>query len=190
MVPRKLGFNVYQVGTIVALVSITSFFAALILVYLLSFQQMPVVRHVHVPLTLWASTVVLLASSATLEGARCSLRRGRVEEYRTRARITMLLGWLFLALQTISLVQLLDAGVYMGSNPRGSVYYVFTAIHAVHLLGGLVWLYYLLRRLKSVRPDVEQDLRRQRSVNGAGVLYWHFIGLLWIILFALLLIWS
>ena len=190
MVPRRLGFNIYQVGTAVALLSITSFFVALILVYLFSFQQIPMVRHVRIPWTLWASTGVLVASSITLEAARYSLRRGRVEDYRSRIQLTGGLGLLFLLLQTASLIELLNAGVYMASNPRGSVYYVFTAIHGAHLLGGLFWLTYLLKRLRTVRPLIEQDLRRQRNVNGAGVLYWHFIGVLWIVLFALLLRWS
>ncbi len=190
MVPRRLGFNVYQVGTLVALLSITSFFVALILVYLLSFRQIPLSRHVHVPWTLWASTAVLLVSSLTLESARYALRRGRVPEYGGRMQLTMALGLLFLVLQTVSLIELLQQGVYMGNNPRGSVYYVFTAIHGVHLLGGLFWLIYLLRKLRTVRPDIEQDLRRQRNANGAGVLYWHFISVLWIVLFALLLLWS
>ena len=64
------------------------------------------------------------------------------------------------------------------------------SIPRFHLIGGILWLVYLARRLHRVRPDVEQDLRGQRYATGAAALYWHFIGVLWVILFGLLLAWS
>lgn len=190
MVPRRFTFNVYQVGTAVALVSITSFFVALILVYLFTFRQMEAESHIHVPWTLWASTLVLAISSAALERARFALRRGMVSGYKSGLTVTMAIGVVFLVLQMFSLKELMDEGVYMKTNPHGSVFYVFTSIHGAHLIGGLAWLWYLIRRLHRVRPDVEHDLRHQRYATGAASLYWHFIGVLWLILFVLLLAWS
>jgi cytochrome c oxidase subunit III len=143
------------------------------------------------PLTLpsivFVNTAILLASSVTLEVAR-----HRVAEYarnKTSDRGaslfwlsgTLALGLLFVGGQYIAWRQLRAEGLYLASNPNSSFFYVLTAMHALHVLGGLVGLgrvTYLVRQpLFSMR----------RSTMDATSYYWHFMGVLW--LYVLIVMW-
>src|SRR6266540_3239141 len=81
--------------------------------------------------------------------------------------------------------QLVRQGVYVASNPHSSFFYLLTAAHGVHLLGGLATLAYLsLRR----RASEDNPLALAKSLAGADAvtLYWHFMDFLWLYLFVLL----
>src|SRR6185295_19563134 len=98
---------------------------------------------------------------------------------------TVVLGVGFLVSQLIAWRQLAKQGVYIASNPHSSFFYLFTAAHAIHLLGGLLALVYLaLRRRASRRSEIA--LTRARASADAVTLYWHFRDFLWIYLFVLL----
>jgi cytochrome c oxidase subunit 3 len=93
--------------------------------------------------------------------------------------ITLFLGALFVAGQYVAWLQLRAQGLYLATNPSSSFFYLMTVTHALHVLGGLGGLTYVLIRLhKSV-------LRRSQLVATAR--YWHFMGILW--LYLLLLLW-
>lgn len=187
---RYFSFSMSQLGVAVGLLSITAFFTALILVYALIFSAQTRVQRVIIPWSLWLSTGLLLASSITLEAARYSLRRAKLPHYQTRVLVTTVLGGGFLASQVYSWWNLAEQGVYMRSNPHGSVFYVFTGAHGLHLFSGLLCMLYLLHRSRLLTDDAEQDLRRHRKTAAAVALYWHFMDLLWIVLFTLLYVWS
>lgn len=187
---RYISFSLNQLGVAVGLLSITAFFTALILVYALLFSAQTRTERVSIPWSLWLSTGLLLASSMTLEMARYSLRRAKLVEYQGRVLATTLLGAGFLASQIYSWWNLAEQGVYMRSNPHGSVFYVFTGAHGLHLFSGLLCVLYLLHRSRLLTEDAEQDLRRHRKTAGAVALYWHFMDVLWIVLFTLLCVWN
>jgi cytochrome c oxidase subunit 3 len=69
-------------------------------------------------------------------------------------------------------------GLYLATNPNSSFFYVLTAIHGLHVLGGLAGL------LRVIRKFAQSTLRR--STLAATSYYWHFMGVLWIYLFVLL----
>ena len=136
------------------------------------------------PSILYLNTLVLLASSITLE-----LGRRRVAAYMGAPRstaqhpsrwlyVTFSLGLLFVAGQYIAWRQLSAQGLYLATNPSSSFFYVFTAGHALHVLGGLGGLTRVIRKLNRV------DLRR--STLDATARYWHFMGVLWVYLLVLL----
>ena len=77
----------------------------------------------------------------------------------------------------------------MAANPYNSFFYLFTAAHGVHLLGGLCALTYLLVRTRKARNTIEGELRRVGAAD-AVTIYWHFMDVLWIALFSLLLFWK
>lgn len=130
------------------------------------------------PRVLWASTAAILGSSLVLEGARRNLRRGRFVTFRRGFRISALLGGLFLGCQLLAWRALASQGVYLSTNPHASYFYLLTATHAVHLLGGLTWLGALVGAVERIRqlPARVDDF----------ALYWHFLALLWVYLFAVL----
>ncbi len=136
------------------------------------------------PPILYFNTLLLVVSSGTLEVAR-----RRVEKYMTGLRlssehparwlyITLGLGLLFVVGQYIAWRQLSAQGLYLATNPSSSFFYLLTAVHAIHVLGGLGALFYVISKLNKTA------LRRNTIV--ATSRYWHFMGVLWIYLIVLL----
>ena len=105
--------------------------------------------------------------------------KGTVENPGRWLYITLGLGLLFVVGQYVAWLQLSAQGVFLATNPSSSFFYVLTAAHALHVVGGLSGMFYVIRQLhKSV-------LRRSSLV--AVSRYWHFMGGLWVYL--LLLLW-
>jgi cytochrome c oxidase subunit 3 len=145
-------------------------------------------RHFALPWVLYIDTAILLASSCTLE-----LARKRVSAYvhGTQARhssaslwlwLTLALGLLFVGGQYIAWLQLRSEGLYLASNPSSSFFYLFTAAHALHVLGGLAGLLLVIWRFHKRIPTL------QVSTLSTVSYYWHFMDVLWIYL--LLLLWT
>src|SRR5262249_4478583 len=100
------------------------------------------------PPVLWANTLALLLSSATLEVGRRRLRGWDLRAAQAWVLATGALGALFVAGQVVGWRQLAQRGVFLSSNPHSSFFYVLTGVHAVHLLGGLAWFAVVARRLR------------------------------------------
>lgn len=141
-------------------------------------------HHLTLPPILYWNTLVLLASSATLE-----IARRRVAVFMGGPRtfdlnparwlyITAFLGVLFVVGQYMAWLQLRSEGLYLATNPNSSFFYLLTAIHALHVLGGLIGLAYVLRKL--------QRVVLRRSTLDSFAYYWHFMGILWVYLLVLL----
>jgi cytochrome c oxidase subunit 3 len=142
-------------------------------------------RHFTLPSILYFNSTLLLASSVTLEVSRrrvAVFMGGLKNQAESPARwlyITLSLGLLFVAGQYVAWHQLRTQGVFLGTNPSSSFFYVLTAAHALHVLGGLSGIVYVIRKLgKSVL---------RRSTLDATARYWHFMDALW--LYLLLLLW-
>jgi heme/copper-type cytochrome/quinol oxidase subunit 3 len=189
---RDLQFspNLYQVGITVGLFSISAFFIALILAYSFRIEASGSWQRFHVPSFLWLSTVLLGISSWLLEAGRYALRRAHILIYRGRLLAAIFLGCMFLALQVTAGVNLFHQGVTTEANPHGSAFYVFMGIHGIHLTVGLCWLEYLHLRSGRLVNATENDLRKHRAVASVAATYWHFMGILWGVLFFFLLRWS
>jgi len=144
---------------------------------------------------LFFNTAVLLISSFTVEkGRRQVFEQAVVEpitalpgiaadrEWRVPwVAVTGLLGLTFLAGQALAWRQLTTHGYLLASNPANSFFYLLTGLHAVHLLGGVLALAYALLSGFLPRP-----LERRRVIVDVAAWYWHFMGLLWIYVFAVL----
>ena len=137
------------------------------------------------PSILYFNTLLLLASSVTLEVSRrrvAALMGGLKSQGGSPARwlyITLFLGLLFVGGQYVAWSQLRAEGLYLATNPSSSFFYLLTDINALHVLGGLGGLIYVIRRLS------KSALLRSQLVATAR--YWHFMGILW--LYLLLLLW-
>jgi len=137
------------------------------------------------PSILYFNTLLLIASSITLEIARRrvgTFMGGLKSQIEIPARwlyITLSLGLLFVAGQYVAWSQLRAEGLYLATNPSSSFFYLLTVTHALHVLGGLGGLIYIIRKLS------KSTLRRSQLVATAR--YWHFMGILW--LYLLLLLW-
>ena len=169
----------------VVLASITMSFAAFTSALIVRQGSATDWRHLILPEILYLNTLVLFASSIALEVARRRVGMfmgGRRDQVTSPARwlyITLLLGLLFVAGQYVAWLQLRSQGLYLATNPNSSFFYVLTAMHALHISGGLGGLVRVVHRLhKSIL---------RKSTLDATAHYWHFMDALWVYL--LLLLW-
>jgi cytochrome c oxidase subunit 3 len=145
-------------------------------------------RHFTLPPILLLNTAILLASGVTLEFARkrvAAFTHGLAPTRSTSLlwlRVTLGLGLLFVAGQYVAWLQLKAQGLYLATNPASSFFYLFTAVHAIHVIGGLTGLLLVIWRLSRPVPTLRV------STLSTVAYYWHFMGLLWIYL--LLLLWT
>lgn len=183
----------YRIGMWVALCSITMLFTALTSAYIVRSRLNTANdwQPIGVPQMLWLSTSLILLSSATFEAARRYLRRGEEERYQLWLLATVLLGLGFLVTQWLAWRELVAQGIYLTSNPHSSFFYLLTAVHALHLLGGIMMLTYLLWRAwgRHRSSGGAQAMARRQDSAGAVALYWHFMDGLWVYLFLLLFLW-
>ena len=143
-------------------------------------------RHFTLPSILYLNTLVLLASSVTLE-----FSRKRVAAFMAAGRVglanpapwlyvTLSLGLAFVVGQYMAWRQLSAQGLFLATNPSSSFFYVFTAAHALHLIGGLGGIVRVIAKFNNA------SLRR--ATLDATSHYWHFMDVLWVYL--LLLLWT
>jgi cytochrome c oxidase subunit 3 len=178
----------YRIGTWVALASITMLFTGLSSAYIVRAASAQDWRPLAMPRILWLSTALILLSSGTLEAARRKLKQLIAGGYTRWLSVTALLGVGFLGSQLFAWRQLARQGVYIASNPHSSFFYLLTAMHGLHLLGGLLAVIYLLVRTRQKRNDVAAEARRVASADAVAI-YWHYMDGLWIYLFVLLFVW-
>jgi len=145
-------------------------------------------RHFTLPPVLYLNTLVIIASTVTLELARrriATFMGGPKNKDNDQANpaqwlyVTLFLGLLFVAGQTFAWMQLRSQGFGLASNVSYSFFYVLTVAHALHVFGGLGGLVRVIGKLHY------SALRR--STLDATSRYWHFMGVLW--LYLLLLLW-
>jgi cytochrome c oxidase subunit 3 len=184
------GPSMGMLGMFATMFSITALFATIVIAYVVRSQSRSHWQPIHVPRLLWWSTALIVISSATLEMGRRALARYRARTYARWLTMTFFLGLGFLLLQALSIRQMVDQGVYLRQNPHSSLLYVITAVHGVHLFGGVLALFYLIYRVSLRTNDVRADLRAQRGSVAVGTVYWHYLTVLWVALFLLLLLWK
>jgi len=172
--------NRYYTGITLGIVSILMFFMALASAFLVRRGTSGDWIPVHLPAVLWLNTLALVVSSFTLERARRSLSRLDLSGFRKLWTVTTALGALFLIGQLVAWRQLVVQGVFMASNPASSFFYIFTAAHGLHLLGGVAaLLYVLVRKFDNARIALP-------TAAEIASYYWHFMDGLWVFLLALL----
>jgi len=181
----RVSGRTYQLGMWFALTGIVMLFAG--------FTSAMVVRRgmsfdwvaIALPRVLWVNTALLLASSLTLEFSRHALTRHAAANFLRWLAATVVLGAGFLAGQFVAWRELAARGVYLATNPSGSFFYVLTAAHALHLLGGIVALGYVVLHAGRMARG-----RERRTALDVTAIYWHFMDALWIYIFFLLSRWA
>lgn len=170
----------YSTAIVLAMVSILMFFMAMVAAFIVLRATSSMWVNFHVPAILWANTAVLLVSSVTMELAKKRLSESDARGFQKLWWVTTGLGFLFLAGQLVAWRLLVAEGIYVASTLASSFFYVFTAAHGMHLLGGLCALVYV-----AVRKF--DPARLPRAVVAEVVsYYWHFMDGLWLFLLALL----
>jgi cytochrome c oxidase subunit 3 len=158
---------------------ITSFFALMVSAYSLRMELGD-----WVPLTepqlLWTNTAVLILASIAFQWTRNAASVGNTQRLKPGLLVAGLLTSAFLIGQYIAWQQLNASGHYLTSNPADAFFFLLTGVHALHILGGMyVWARSTVR-VFSGNDKIEESVQ-------LCTVYWHFLLVVWIVLFGLLL---
>ena len=175
--PAKIGLGVF-------LAVVGSLFALFISAYSMRMNMVDW-RTLPMPRLLWFNTAVLVLSSVALQWAHVAARRNDIDGVIVglcaggASAVTFLIG------QLLAWRELSVAGYFLASNPANSFFYLITAVHGLHVMGGLVGLG---RTTANVWRGAEVSQVRL-SVELCAI-YWHFLLLVWLVLLGLLTGWT
>ena len=184
-----------ETGVWIGIFAIVMSFAAFTSAMIVRQGVSPDWRHFELPRLLYLNTLTLIASSLTLVRARARLTtvakplppagadgKKSFSEGMNWLYITFGLGAVFLVGQVLVWRLLVVQGLFLSTNPSSSFFYVFTAMHGLHLLGGILAVAYMIRKLARTRSAA------QTTGLPAVCLYWHFMDGLWLYLLVLLIV--
>jgi cytochrome c oxidase subunit 3 len=146
-------------------------------------------KPVDLPIQIWVSTVLILLSSISYQISNTKLRNNDQKSAKKWLLVTTILGAAFISSQILAWLELVYHRDYVQSSQYAGFFYILTGVHAVHVLGGIAAIgYIVLRTWNQTRSEMEM-LQRKTVSNVVGW-YWHFMDALWIILFLLLGYWK
>jgi len=138
-----------------------------------------------IPSEFFISTAVLLLSSVTLHIAYHSFKNERELPYKVLLPVSFVLGIVFVTMQFYGWNALFAMGVDLKANVSGSFFYLISGLHAAHILGGVAAITVAIIHAFSL-PFIVTEKRKLRF--RLVLHYWHFVDILWIYLFAFLLL--
>jgi cytochrome c oxidase subunit III len=141
------------------------------------------------PVQVWVSTVLILASSISYAIAQKALNADNQDKAKTWFLATTIFGGMFIASQILAWLELVQRGVYVQSNPYAGFFYILTAVHALHVIGGISALGWIVLRIWQ-KTSVDEELTKRKQISNAVSWYWHFMDALWLVLFFLLGFWK
>ncbi|MGY1747357.1 aa3-type cytochrome oxidase subunit III [Blastococcus sp. SYSU D00695] len=176
--------NMVSVGTIVWLSSELMFFAGLFAMYFTARARVggdnwpPEPTELNLPYAL-TFTVILVASSITCQLGVFAAEQGNVYGLRRWFTITFVMGLIFVLGQANEYRELVHEGTTISSSTFGSVFYLTTGFHGLHVIGGLIAFIYVL-----IRSTMGRFTPAQATSAIVVSYYWHFVDVVWIGLFA------
>ena len=177
--------NLVSVGTIVWLSSELMFFAGLFGIYFTVRAQHvgewpPPPTELDIPYAL-VVTIILVASSFTCQLGVFAAERGDVFGLRRWYLVTLVMGTIFVLGQANEYRHLVEAGTTIPSSAYGTVFYLATGFHGLHVIGGLVAFVFLL-----IRTKLSKFTPAQATAAIVVSYYWHFVDVVWIGLFSVI----
>ncbi|QHV98463.1 cytochrome c oxidase subunit 3 [Spirosoma endbachense] len=159
------------------IVSIIMLFAAMTSAYLVRRAEGNWMEYT-IPSVFSYSSIVLVISSLTMHWAYLAAKKDSFSSLKTAITITFALGVAFLYMQFQGWVELVNQNVFFVGNPAGSFMYIFTGLHAFHLISGLIVLIFSL--VAAFRLRIHAKSLNQLEIAAT---YWHFLDVLWLYLF-------
>jgi cytochrome c oxidase subunit 3 len=177
--------NMVSVGTIVWLSSELMFFAALFAMYFAIRAADPSMWAEHTPKLdipyATANTIILVLSSVTCQLGVFAAEKGDVFALRRWFTITFVMGLIFVLGQANEYRSLVHEGIKINSDGYGSMFYLTTGFHGLHVTGGLLAFLFFM-----VRTTLSRFTPAQATAAIVVSYYWHFVDLVWIALFVMI----
>jgi len=141
------------------------------------------------PIQVWISTAIIIISSFVYHRGKVALDRYDQPAAKKWLVATTVLGAAFISSQLLAWFELSERGLYFSGNPYAGFFYILTAVHALHVLGGIIALgSVVLGSWNEIYSDERWE--RVRSLGQTVGWYWHFMAGVWIVLFLLLGFWQ
>jgi cytochrome c oxidase subunit 3 len=179
--------NMVSVGTIVWLSSELMFFAALFAMYFSIRAAAPGLWHEHTPILkigyALIFTIILVASSVTCQFGVFAAERGDVHSLRRWFTLTFLMGLIFVLGQANEYRNLVHEGIKINADGYGSMFYLTTGFHGLHVTGGLIAFVLFM-----IRTTMGRFTPAQATSAIVVSYYWHFVDVVWIALFGMIYI--
>jgi cytochrome c oxidase subunit 3 len=134
-------------------------------------------RLVSIPKVFWISTIVIIASSITIQLALRSFKQRAMSQYRLLMAVTLILGSVFILLQWMGFGELWSSGITFKGSGAGQFLYVIFGLHAIHVIGGVIVLIIMLIKAFAGKLKLYSSVPIEVAAT-----YWHFVDLLWIYL--------
>jgi cytochrome c oxidase subunit III len=175
--------NMVSVGTIVWLSSELMFFAGLFAMFFTVKAQNeghwpPEPTELNVPYAL-VVTIILVSSSFTCQWGVFAAEKGDVFRLRFWYLVTLVMGTVFVLGQVNEYRQLVHEGTTIASSAYGTVFYLTTGFHGLHVTGGLIAFVFLI-----VRTKLSKFTPAQATAAIVVSYYWHFVDIVWVGLFS------
>lgn len=167
-----------------AMVSMTMMFAGLTSAFVVSKSRADWLQNFQIPSAFFFSTAVIIGCSVTFYLAKRAISNGNRIATTAFLLGTLVLGILFVVLQFAGFGQIIESGYYMtgqGSSITTTFLYVIAVMHLLHLVGGLISLLIIIYNHFKQKYNSTQTLGIE-----LGAMYWHFLDLLWVLLFLFL----
>ena len=182
MVDQPIAMHPKKFALWLFLVTVVMIFAALTSAYIVRQSEGNWLEY-DLPTIFWYTSGIVIISSICLQYAYWAAKRDNLAGLRAGLGLAVLFGIAFLVGQWYSWVALVDENVFFVGNPSGSFLYVFTGLHAVHLISGVIFLIIVL--ISTYRYKVHSKSMDQLEM---ATTFWHFLAALWLYLFMFLLL--
>lgn len=167
-----------------AMVSMTMMFAGLTSAFVVSKSRADWLKDFQIPAAFYYSTAVIIGCSVAFYFAKKAIQKDNRSAASAFLLGTLVLGVLFVVLQFIGFGQIIESGYYMtgqGSSITTTFLYVIALMHLLHVAGGLISLLIIIYNHFKQKYNSTQTLGIE-----LGAMYWHFLDLLWVLLFLFL----
>ena len=135
----------------------------------------------------WINTVILIFVTFFFNKISSDLKKNLTDKIKKNLIFVGGLSYLFLFLQLILWYQLMKTGNFVDTNTYFSSFYIFTALHGIHLLGGLFFWGKVCSRI--IRLSEKEYVKEEKNIN-ALALYWFFLFVVWVVFFAIMFIYN
>ena len=165
----------------------TVLFSLIVTGYLYSIPATQDTQYLLKPNLLWLNTLILLSVTFFFNKVTKDLKKNIVQRVKVNLLIIGLLSYAFLFGQIFFWFQLMESGNYVSTNNYFSSFYIFTALHGLHLLGGLFFWGKIFSKVNKLKS--EEIISEKKSVDALS-LYWTFLLIVWIVFFLIMYIFN
>ena len=189
---RMEKFHPFKTLLFFGLTGSTILFFSMAFLYFVTVARSGTPANFELPKAFTVSTIFLLLSSFTISGAVKSFRDDEMSRLKLLLSITLGLGLIFCVSQAIGLKSMIDSGYFISANVGVAYLYVITGMHFLHVMGGMIYLMVITSKVFGSSGDMVRSLLfftddYQLTRLQLTTIYWHFVDILWVMLFFMFL---